>query len=159
MPQGGKAKGSSSKYQQFGFNHPLLKCRFIQAKHRGAACELPVARDGGTQKMAGCVQGEILCSSTLEKPPHTHPESPLVPGKCKVVRTLNLLFPRSPLSSALQACVRRNGLGAWMNQQWPHALRWALSRMAGRPCPSCLRGQAVKVMLVCWPVAKREVGW
>lgn len=70
----------------------------------------------------------------------THPESPLVPGKCKVVRTLNLLFPRSPLSSALQACMRRNGLGAWMNQQWLHALRWALSRMAGRPCPSCLRG-------------------
>lgn len=158
MPQGGKAKGSSSKYQQFGFNHPLLKCRFIQAKHRGAACELPVARDGGTQEMAGCVQGEILCSSTLEKPP-PFPREPAGPWEVQSGTNTQPSLPKAPLSSALQACVRRNSLGAWMNQQWLHALRWALSRMAGRPCPSCLRGQAVKVMLVCWPVAKREVGW
>lgn len=80
MPQGGKAKGSSSKYQQLVSTTPLLKCRFIQTKHKGAVCELPVARDGGTQEIAGCVQGEVLCSSTLEKPR----ERPLVTGKCKV---------------------------------------------------------------------------
>lgn len=154
MPQGGKAKGSSSKYQQLASPTPLLKCRFIQTKHKGAVCELPVVRDGGTQEIAGCVQGEVFCSSILEKPR----ESSLVPGKCKVVGTQPSL-PKALLCSALQVRVRGKSLGARMNQQWLHALGWMLSRMARRPCPSCPRGQAVKVMLVCWPVAKREVGW
>lgn len=66
------------------------------------------------------------------------PREPAGPWEVQSGTNTQPSLPKAPLSSALQACLRRNGLGAWMNQQWLHALRWALSRMAGRPCPSCL---------------------
>lgn len=50
---------------------------------------------GALRKWQAVFKAKSSAPAPWRSPPPSR-ESPLVPGKCKVVRTLNLLFPRTP---------------------------------------------------------------
>lgn len=60
----------------FGLSHPPSQSRFLHTTHKGAVCRLPVARDGDTQEIAGCVQWEDLPIKSSAPAPRRNPPAP-----------------------------------------------------------------------------------
>lgn len=153
---GRKGKGGSPQHQLLASTTHFLKCRCIQTKHKGAICGLPVARDGNQETAWKTVKNKPTYPTSWR----SHKRGLLVLGSAECESTEAFLPKTHPISDLL-AWVRKNSVGVSIRQWWvaTWSLLWVLPWMARSPCASCFpRGQAVKVMLICWPMAKREVG-